>query len=132
MAKIGNLGKTIIFETSDKKILSFKNFQQDVSGRWASHERILKKPKSEFLGADLRKVTFKVELNALHGMKPRTVLKAMETMVEKGIAEPLVIGGSRIGTSKWTMSSISEAWDVVLNKGELLQATVSITLIEYV
>jgi phage protein U len=132
MAKIGNLGKTIIFSTSDKKILTFNSFEQTVSGRWATHDRILKKPQSEFLGADLRKITFKITLNALHGVKPRYTLVALNKMVETGATEPLVIGGKKIGKYKWKMLSASESWDVVLSKGELMKATVSITLEEYV
>ncbi len=131
MSRIGNLGKTIVFSTSDKKILNFKDFQQTVSGRWAVHERILKRAKSEFLGPDLRRITFKVTLSALHGVKPKKTLKAMEAMVEKGTYEKLIIGGSKIGFYKWKMTSINEAWDTVMNKGELVKVTVSITLEEY-
>lgn len=132
MATIGNLGKIIVFSTSDKKILNFNDLSQTVSGRWAIHERILKKPQSEFLGPDLRKITFKITLNAIHGVKPRKTMEAMEKMVEKGNAETFVIGGKKIGKYKWKMTSISEAWNTVLSKGELLKATVSITLEEYI
>ena len=131
MATIGNIGKAIIFSTSDKKILNFSDFQQTVSGRWALHERILKKSQSEFLGPDLRKVTFKIVLNATHGIRPRKTMEAMEKMVEKGTTEPLVIGGKKVGKYKWKMLSINETWDVIMNKGELVKATVSITLEEY-
>ncbi len=132
MAQIGNLGKTIVFSTSDKKILNFMDFKQEVSGRWTVHERIQKKPKAEFLGPGLRQITFKITLDALHGVKPKKTLKAMEAMVEKGTPEKLIIGGTKVGASRWTMTSISEDWDIVMNKGELVKATVSVTLDEYV
>lgn len=131
MAKIGSLGKTIIFSTSDKKILTFSDLTQTVTGRWATHERIQKKPQSEFLGPGLRNITFKITLNAAHGVKPRKTMEAMEKMVEKGTVENFVLGGKRIGKYKWKMTSLSETWDTVMNKGELLKATVSITLEEY-
>jgi len=131
MSEIGNLGKVIVFSTSDKKILSFTDFTQSVSGRWATHERILKKAQSEYLGPGLRSISFKISLNALHGVKPRKTMEAMENMVEKGTAERLVIGKKKVGKYKWKMTSISEAWDTILDKGELMKATVSITLEEY-
>lgn len=132
MAQIGNLGKKIIFSTSDKKILNFNDFQQSVSGKWAVHERIQKKPKSEFLGADLRKITCKITLSAMHGVKPRNMLNMIHAMIEKGTPEKLIIGGKKVGANKWVISSASETWDVLMNKGELIKATVSITLEEYV
>jgi phage protein U len=131
VAKIGNLGKSIVFSTSDKKIFTFKNFKQTVSGRWAEHERILKKPRAEFLGAGLRKITFDINLNVQLGIKPRKILKTMEKMVESGTAEKLVIGGHKVGKNKWRITSISETWNVIMNKGELVQASVSLTLEEY-
>jgi len=131
MAKIGNLGKTIVFSTSDKKILTFTDLKQTVSGRWATHDRIQKKAQSEFLGPGLRELTFKITLNALHGVKPRNTMDTMEKMVEKGTVENFVLGGKKIGRNKWKMTTISESWDTVMNKGELMQATVSITLEEY-
>ena len=51
MAQIGNFGKLIVFETSDSKVLNFNNFQKTVSANWGKHERIGKKPRSEFLNA---------------------------------------------------------------------------------
>lgn len=47
---IGHIGKTVVFETSDAKILNFKKMQRTVKGRWASHSRVGKKPKKQFLG----------------------------------------------------------------------------------
>lgn len=132
MAEIGNLGRSIVFSTSDAKILTFTDLKQTVSGRWATHERIQKKAQSEFLGADLRSITFKITLSAMHGVKPRKTLEIMEAMVENGTVEALVIGGVKVGANRWKMTSISETWDTIMNKGELSQATVSITLEEYV
>lgn len=131
MGKIGNLGKSIVFSTSDSKILNFSNFKQAVSGRWATHDRILKKPRSEFLGPDLRQITFNVTLSAVHGVKPRKIIETMEFMVENGLVEKLVIGGKKVGKNLWKILTISEAWDVIMSKGELMQATLSVTLEEY-
>lgn len=32
---IGHIGKTVVFETSDRKILNFTKMQRTVKGRWA-------------------------------------------------------------------------------------------------
>ncbi len=57
---IGNFGRLIVFETSDQRILNFDSWQRTVSGNWASHDRIGKKPKSEFLNPNLQTVQFNI------------------------------------------------------------------------
>lgn len=131
MAKIGNLGKLIVFETSDKKILNFNDFTQDVSGRWSSHNRIMRKPLSEFNGPDLRSISFVIYLNAMLGVKPSKIIKNIENAVEKGLTYKLVIGGKKIGKYKWKITNMSEKWSVVFTRGELVQAALELTLEEY-
>lgn len=131
MAQIGNFGKLIVFETSDSKILNFNDFQKTVSARWGKHERIGKKPYSEFLGSDLQGLTFTITLNAQHGIRPRKTLEKIEKAVEQGQVETLVIGGKKVGKNKWKLTQMTETWDIILNHGELVKATLNLTLEEY-
>lgn len=132
MAQIGNLGKKIVFRVSDSYVLTLQNFTQRISGKWSKHDIMLGKPKYEFNGADLRRISFKVVLDVMLGIRPRDVMKTMENMVERGTAETLVIGGHQVGKNKWIMTELSEDWDVVYNGGELARATCTVTLEEYV
>ena len=86
------VGKLIVFETSDSRILNFTDYQRTISANWAKHERIGKKPQSEFLNPELMTVQFKVVLNAQHGVKPwktfHEITKAVQQgRVEKGLFE---------------------------------------------
>lgn len=128
---IGNFGKLITFETNDKRILSPLNIKHEVSGRWASHSRIGKKPLRQFLGPDVEKTTFTIKLDARHGVRPRKTLDAIEKHVRNGIPESLVIGGKKVGGNRMTINSISETWDEVWNGGELIRASADLTLEEY-
>lgn len=132
MAKIGNFGKLIIFETSDAKVLNFNDFQRTVSANWTEHERIGKKPKSEFLNPELQGLTFSIVLDAGHGVRPRSTIDTIEKAVESGRVESLVIGGKKVGKNKWKITQMGEAWNTVFNKGELVRATLNLTLKEYV
>lgn len=129
---IGSLGKLITFETSDKKILTFKDFKREKAGRWEVHNCIGKKPKQQFLGPGLDKVTFTITLSAQHGVKPRTTLDNIGKYVDNGTPAKLVIGTKQVGKNKFIISQTSEAWDMIWNKGELVKATLNITLEEYV
>ena len=96
---VGKYGD-VIFETSDKKILAFKNFTQNISGRWSGHAVIGKKEKMEFNGPGKRKVSFKMTFNAVYGIRPREMLEKLESMIEQGKVDYLVIGGRAVGENK--------------------------------
>lgn len=129
---IGNLGKTITFEVSDKKVLTFTNLSWTVKGRWTQHNIVDSKPKSEFLGPDLDGITFTVKLSAMHGVKPRKTLEKIEKAVTNGTVLPFIVGGKKVGSNSWVITSVSEKWNCVYSKGELVTAEVNLTLMEYV
>lgn len=132
MSKIGNWGKAITFEVSSKKALTFSKLSRTVSAGWTAHEIVGKKPKFEFTGPEASKVEISdVILSAYHGIKPRQMLEKLEAEIEKGSVNYLYIGGKKIGKNKMKLESISESWDEVWSKGELVRATVDLTFSEY-
>lgn len=132
MATIGNLGKLITFEVSSDKVLTFRDMAQTVKGRWATHARIGRKPKSEFLGADQRALNLSIFLSATHGVKPRETIKNIEAAVEKGNSYTLVIGGEQVGANKWVITDMSETWGDIIQDGKLVSAHLTLNLAEYV
>jgi len=128
---VGTLGRSIIFEVSDERVMTFRDFGREVSGRWAAHEVMQAKPRSEFLGAGMQSVSLTITLSATLGVRPRAVLQAVEAMVETGAAEYLVIGTGPVGRNPFKLVGASETWDAVYNRGELAKATLTITLEEY-
>lgn len=131
MAKIGSFGKTIVFETSDARILQPKGLKKEVSGRWTSHSRIGKKPLKQFLGPDADSVTLKIDLDARHGVKPRKTLEKIEKAVKKGTPEKLAIGGKMVSKYKMVIAKASETWDEIWDHGELVRASIDLTFEEY-
>lgn len=129
---IGYFGKDMIFETSDDRILTFTDFKRDAASRWASHEVIGKKPTTEFIGPGLDTVSFTVNLNGNNGVKPRDEMDKWQIKARDGGAETLVIGDKPLGADKWIVKSVSQAWGVIFNRGELFSGKVDITLEEYV
>lgn len=128
---IGHIGKTVVFETSDAKILNFKKMQRTVKGRWASHSRVGKKPKKQFLGPDADQLTFTITLNAEHGVKPRKTVENIEKLIRTGKPQTVVIGSKKVGSNKYAITEISERWETILNRGEVVKITCDITLEEY-
>lgn len=128
---IGSLGKNIIFEVSDKTVLTFQNMTREVSSRWAEHDVPGVKPKPEYLGPGNQTVTLPITLSAALGVRPRAVLDAVADMVERGAAEFLVLGTAPVGKNPFRLTASSETWDKVYNGGQLAKATMTITLEEY-
>ena len=131
MAQIGNFGKLITFEVSSEKMLALKDLKRTVTGRWKKHEIVGAAPRSEFQGPDLDETTVTAILSAEHGVKPRATIERLEAAARSGEVDYLIIGGKRVGTGKVYISSISEEWDTIWNKGELVKATINITFAEY-
>ena len=88
---IGTLGRKIVFEVSDETALILQEMTRETSGRWAIHEAMGAKPKAEFLGPGLQAVNLTIYLSAGLGVRPRSVLEAVEGMVEAGTAEYLAV-----------------------------------------
>jgi phage protein U len=122
----------IIFETNDKRILTFQGFNRSSAGRWGKHDVIGRKPASEFIGPNLDKITFTVLLNGNHGVKPRYEMERWLYKERDGVAEPLVINNKGLGVDMWVVKSVSQMWNVILNKGEVLSGSVDVELEEYV
>ena len=130
-SKIGNFGETIVFSVSSSKILTPKDMKRTVSARWEQHKILGKAPKSEFVGQNAPETTMTVVLSAEHGVKPRSTLGKIEKAIKAGTVNWLVIGGKFVGGRKMYISSCSETWDEIWNKGELVKATVNLTFVEY-
>ena len=128
---IGTLGRNVVFEVSDDRVFTFSELTREVTSRWTNHEPQGVKPKPEFLGAGLQTASLTITLSATLGVRPRDVLEAIENMVENGTAETLVIGNRPVGSNPFRLTGSSEAWNTVYNRGELVRATLTISLEEY-
>ncbi|MGB8452723.1 MAG: phage tail protein [Anaerocolumna sp.] len=128
---VGNFGK-VYFLISQKKAYSFSNFKHIRTAEWKEHVRYNNKPISEFTGSGLENITLDIYLDASLGVKPREEIERWGKLVDSGHHDILVIGGQQVGKYEWKIESVSEDWKNFLNQGELMTATISITLSEYV
>jgi len=128
---LGCFGNTIVFAANANKLLPFADMKREVAGRWKEHEIVGKKPKAEFCGPDAQDVKMTITLSAEHGVKPRETMDAIAAACEKGTVDYLVVGGKTVGSNKMRIVSVGEAWERVMNMGELAKATLDVTFREY-
>ncbi len=129
MATIGFFGP-ITFRTSDRRILTFRNYSRESFANFAEHRLILRKPQLEFMGTELDIVTFNIDLNASNGVNPMKEYENLHEILKKGEAHTLVIGNKPQGEGKWVIESMSKALNVVLDRGQVYSLTLELSLKE--
>jgi phage protein U len=130
LPKIGSFGD-IVFEVSNKKTLTPKDFDRNGSARWNDHEIIGHKPKSEFSGPGLEEVSFTLILKAELGINPTKQLEKLRKMRDTGKVAPFIIGGKPISQNYWSIQQLSESYKTIDNEGNILSAEVNVSLKEY-
>ena len=113
-------------------MLTFSGFTRSVGSNWTTHQLIGGKAKAEHTSAKLQTVSMSIKFSTAFGICPRPMLERLTKMAEGREVFPLTIGGKPVGHNSWRLTSVSESWGVILNKGELVEASVNITLEEYV
>lgn len=130
MATIGAFAG-VTFSVSDKTVKTFNNMKWQVSGKYAEHDRHLKRDLLEFLGPELETISFEMRLSVFLGVTPLTEIIKLRSIVQTGKTDRLVIGGKVYGSYKWAMTEMSVNLERFDNKGNLLVAVVDVTMKEY-
>ena len=87
----------IKFSVTSDKVLTFRNFKRESTGRWASHSIIGKRPKTEFLGPDMDEITLEVILDAEYGVNPRSEMYKFRSALKSGeVSRPVWAGGLKL------------------------------------
>ncbi|MNC38642.1 Phage P2 GpU [compost metagenome] len=131
MSKIGSLG-TVVFVVSPEAIRTFDGFTRNSAARYAKHEILGQQPKTQFIGPGLDTVSFTMWFDARYKLKPRKELDKLKEIERAGKALPLIIGGKGVGTGLWVITGLSQVWEKIDNVGNVLYATASVSLEEYV
>lgn len=125
---IGAFGN-VMFRTSDARVQNFTDLKRESTSRFANHETINTKPKSEFLGPGLDTLSFSMELSAYRGVSPIGVINVFRAYIQTGRAENFILGGRNFG--KYKVMSVSEGYGIITNRGQIISAKVDVTLEEY-
>ncbi|WP_312117962.1 phage tail protein [Brevibacillus reuszeri] len=116
---------------SAEKIRTFDDFSRSASSRWATHEIIGRKPISEFAGAALDGISFKMRFDVRYGMNPKVEMDQLLIMCRDGRAETLIIGGTAYGMYKWVVKTVTQGLKQFDGSGNVLVSEVDVSLEEY-
>ena len=109
---------------------TFDALARNINARTASHEIIGQKPILEFLGPDADDITFTMNFNKLLGVDPLKEIEEVAKMCREGQAEQLIINGKPFSEHKLLITSRSAAMNTIDNRGNVLSASINVTLKE--
>lgn len=122
----------IIFNVSEREILTFKELSHSSSAKFHDHEIIGQKPLSEFLGCDLDKISLKIELNQELGANISETLEKIKQYEISGTPLNFVVGHETFGSDKWVIESSSRAYDYIYQNGVITSVSVDLNLSEFI
>lgn len=120
----------ITFKVTEDEIKIFNDFQITRKARYVAHERINSKPLLQFMGLEADSISFNMQLVQDITGNVSDDLKALQDMFKKAEVHPLFLGQKKIGS--FVIESMSEAYSMMDNLGNLEIVNVSLSLKEYV
>lgn len=126
---IGNIGD-VVFEVSVDAIRTFQSFDRSGKAKFARHDVIGRKPLLQYTGSDLQSISVTIQLRAENGVNPSEELTTLRDMKDAADFHPTFIGDEYMGN--YVIEDIKETYSRVDNKGVLLAADVSLSLLEHV
>lgn len=130
MAVIGSWGD-FTFYVSRSSIKTFDGLKWDSSVTYQTHERHLKEPLLEFTGQAVESMTFTLFFSVFLGVNPISEVANLLQAMRRGEVHRLVIGPKAYGTNKWVITKLSNSLSRYDNRGNLLAASVSVTMNSY-
>lgn len=127
---VGALGD-IVFSASSRYVKTISNLSLSGSARYATHDRHAGCSIAEYTGSNLAQITMDVELLAALGANPAREIARVEGYTRSGASLPLVLGSCAYGRWRWTIQSYRVKAKYFDGHGDLLGATLSLTLQEY-
>lgn len=131
MSTLGYL-EDIQFRVNSIKLLTFKDLSKQKTAKFHHHEIIGKKALSEFLGQDLEKLTFTIDLFEGLTVSVKEQLEILDGYHREGQPLEFVVGTSSFGLDKWVITDLSESYNQIYRNGAITQVSVDISLEEYI
>lgn len=123
-------GKT--FNVSSEKVYTFNEFNLSSSLNTESQDVDGKKPSTYVKGPGLNTMSFSIPVKISFGYYPLAEYESWETIKDKAIAYPFIIGGKPIGVNKWQLKNVSLNNTTADNKGTILSGVIQLEFEEYI
>lgn len=127
---LGSLGE-IVFEVSDDKALTFRNFKASTGAKYQTHERIGGAPLLERVSENVDTLSFSIKISAFWGVDPAKEMKKIDEAKREGTLLRFLLGKNQIGAYRWVITKADYTAKQIDNKGNILSVDVSLSLSAY-
>jgi len=135
IASVGTLGNISFYVKSlrsgKRSMLGLSDVAITSTAQFEEHERNGKKSYLEFISPGLEELSFHVYASAQYKARPLEVKKALDAYRKKGTPNNFVLGGRKIGDSRWVITNLQSDFTVIFTDGRPVAITFSVTLKEY-
>lgn len=128
--RIGCLGD-IVFEVSERVIKTIEKISMSGSATYSTHQLHLRSGLTEFVTVPPETISIDIGLSSVLGVDPQAEIEKIRQYMAEGRTLALVIGARSYGRYRWTITSYKAEMDKYAADMSLSNATVSLTLQEY-
>ncbi len=128
---IGSFGE-VVFEVSDEKVRTFRDYQIQRSAKYSEHTIHGRKGLLEFTGLSPASASLSIKLDAGLGVNPKEELNNLREILNKHEAVPFILDGEPQGDGLWVLESLKENFEIIDNHGTFISINVSLNLKEYI
>lgn len=128
---IGYFGP-IHFESSTKKVKTFKDLSRKNATRWGEHSSLQRKPVMEFVGKGIDEISFTLFWRIEDNVYPEKEIKPLKDAMQEGKVLAFFLGSRPVGSGKYVVTQIDDSAKRIDNKGNLLAVEYQVTAKEYV
>jgi len=112
-------------------MLSFGKLKRSMGATWASHPSLGGRERIEKTGDKLQDMSFTMLLRSDAGISAREKIDLLESYVEDGKCDNFILGSYLITGYPWVVTAVSAAYNMILDGGAILSASVDVTLKQY-
>ena len=127
---VGSLGKSIVFSVSSKTVKTIKSMTWKRAYNYSVHKMYGRKGILEYTGSDPDEIEFEMEISALLGVNPISMIQNLENMAQKHAVVKFILGNDVIGTD-WVITSTEIKSERYYMDGTMLTATLKVKIKEY-
>ncbi len=126
-----DIDDVIVFEVSEKRMLTFDSFKRSNNISLAKNNVLLRKPVSEYVGQELDTISFTAYFKSELGTDPRAEVNKLIYLNRDGSVVTLMLWGQAFGTYRWVITGLDMNWTRINKIGYCRAIECGITLEEY-
>lgn len=131
VATLGDISFFVKTKGGKRKMLGLSEIAIQSEAQFEEHARNGKKAYLEFISPGLDELSFRIYASAQYGVKPLKIKKSLDAYRKNGTPNNFVLGGKKLGDSRWVVTSVQSDFTVIFADGRPVTISFAVTMKEY-